>query len=137
MQSVCHYPSARQKQGFKVVMDNDQSKIYVNVKLPVRKKSRGIKLNKCNQCNYSSTRTDHLRAHVQNRHDEKVHKCNQCNYSSSRADYLRGHEQKHTGKKSYRCSQCKFAIFHAWSLRTHLKMKSQTYAVSATLHPLK
>ena len=36
---------------------------------------------------------------------EKSNKCNQCDYASSRADSLRAHLKTHSGKKSNKCSQ--------------------------------
>ena len=66
----------------------------------------GEKLNKCNQCNYASSRRDHLRTHLK-RHStgEKSNKCNQCNYASSMEGDLRKHLKTHRREKSQKCEQ--------------------------------
>ena len=65
----------------------------------------GEKPNKCNQCDYASSRADHLRTHL------KTHKCNRCNFASSRADMLRRHVKLHNGEKSNKCNKCDFIYF--------------------------
>ena len=40
---------------------------------------------------------------------EKSNKCNQCDYASSRAGDLRRHLKTHTGEKSNKCNQCDYA----------------------------
>ena len=79
----------------------------------------------------------------------------QCNYATSRTDKLRAHLEMHRGEKSNKCDQCAYATSWAWNLRAHLKThmtqgriakqmkpvekafkKSQTNAISVGLHPL-
>ena len=36
--------------------------------------------NKCNQCDYASSRTRNLRTHLKTHSEEKSNKCNQCNF---------------------------------------------------------
>ena len=53
--------------------------------------------------------------------DEKSNKCNQCDYATSRAGDLRRHLKTHSGEKPNKCNQCDFASSHASDLRRHLK----------------
>ena len=54
----------------------------------------------------------------------KSNKCNQCDYASSRAGHLRQHLETHSGEKSNKCNQCDFASFRAGDLGRHLKIHS-------------
>ena len=57
----------------------------------------GEKPNKCNQCDYASSRVYNLRIHLKTHSGEKTYKCNMCDYASSRADVLRTHMKTHSG----------------------------------------
>ena len=46
------------------------------------------KINKCNQCDYASSRAGHLRRHLKVHSGEKPNKCNQCEFASSQAKGL-------------------------------------------------
>ena len=69
-----------------------------------KKTNSGEKSNKCNQCDYASSRADVLRRHLIIHSGEKPHKCNQCDYTSSRASDLRRHLKAHSGEKSNKSS---------------------------------
>ena len=58
----------------------------------------GEKLNKCSQCDYESSRVDHLRTHLKKHSAEKS---NQCEFASSHANSLKG-QWKH--RKNCECS---------------------------------
>ena len=62
-----------------------------------------------------------LRAHVKTHGGEMSNKCNLCDYASSRACHLRGHMKTHTGEKSNKCGLCDYATSWAGNLRTHMK----------------
>ena len=64
----------------------------------------------------SSTFEGHLKTHP----GEKYNKCNQCNYASVRTGHLRRHMKTHSGEKSYTCNQCNYAAVEVNHLRTHL-----------------
>ena len=66
----------------------------------------------------------------------KSNKCNQCDYVSSRADSLRTHLKTHSGEKSNKCNQCDYASSYASALRAHTVEKSQTNATCVIMHPL-
>ena len=59
--------------------------------------------NKCNQCDYASSRVGNLRTHLIMHCGEKSNKCNQCDYASSQASHLKTHLKTHTGEKSNKC----------------------------------
>ena len=60
---------------------------------------RGDKSNKCNQCDYATSRSGDLRKHLKTHRREKQNKCNLCDFASSRAEHLRTH-MKNTLEKS-------------------------------------
>ena len=77
---------------------------------------------------------------VQGITSKRPNKCNQCEYASSKASNLRRHLEMHSGEKQNKCNQCDFASSQAGNLRTHLKHtveKSQTNATNATFHPFR
>ena len=84
----------------------------------------GEKSNKCNQCDFASSRADNLMTHLKTHSGEKSEKCNQCEYASSRVDHLRKHLKTHR-EKSNKCNQCNYASFQAGNLVTHLKTHSR------------
>ena len=57
------------------------------------------KSNQCNQCDYASSRADHLKQHFKTHSGEKPNKCSQCDYASSQAGILRRHLKTHAGEK--------------------------------------
>ena len=65
----------------------------------VKKTNNAIKSNKCNQCDFASSHTGHLREHFKTHSGEKPNKCNQCDYASSQAGNLRTHLKTHNGEK--------------------------------------
>ena len=84
----------------------------------------GEKPNKCNLCNYASSRAGNLRTHLQTHSGEKSNKCNLCDYASSDPSSLRKHLKRHSGEKSNKCNQCDFTSCYASALKSHLKMHS-------------
>ena len=80
--------------------------------------------NKCNQCDFVSSRAGDLKRHLKTHSGEKPNKCNQCDYASSRADILRTHLKTHSGEKSNKCNQCDYASSQRSHLRRHLKKHS-------------
>ena len=66
----------------------------------VRTTKKGEKLNKCNHCDFSSSRAANLRTHLKTHSGEKPPKCNQCDYASSQSGDLRTHLKTHNGEKS-------------------------------------
>ena len=60
-----------------------------------------------------------MRTHLKTQSGEKLNKCNQCDYASSRADVLRTLLKAHNGEKSNKCNQCDFAPSLRTRLKTH------------------
>ena len=84
----------------------------------VKKANNAIKSNKCNQCDYASSHTVNLRAHLKTHSGEKSNKCNQCNYACilSYGQFEDTFENENLSLKdnnaikSNKCSQCDFGI---------------------------
>ena len=55
----------------------------------VTKKGQDIRINKCNQCKYTSSNEGHLMTHLKRHSGEKTYKCNQCDYASLKAENLK------------------------------------------------
>ena len=103
------------------------------------KKHIGEKLNKCNQCDYTSSQKGHLRTYLKTHSREKSYKCYQCDYAFYQKGPLRTHLKTHSEEKSNICNQCDFSSSQAANLRRHLKHtveKSQTNAVNVIFHVL-
>ena len=66
-----------------------------SVKIP-KKTDNVIKSNKCNQCNYASSRAGNLRKHLKTHSGEKSNKCNQCGFTSAEEGALRKRLKTHS-----------------------------------------
>ena len=58
---------------------------------------------------------------------EKSNKCNQCDFASSRPDHLRQHLKMHSGEKSNECNQCDFSCSDRNSLRRQCSREKSHY----------
>ena len=70
-----------------------------NVKIKKKTTDNVTKSNKCNQCDYASSNTGHLRSHLKTHSGEKSNKCNQCDFTSSYASNMRRHLKTHIVEK--------------------------------------
>ena len=104
--------------------EHGSSNLKANIIVPTRETNGGELANKCNQCEYRTSQTGHMRQHLKTHGGEKSNKCNQCDYASCYASALRTHLKTHSGEKSNICNQCDFASSHAGDLRRHLKTHS-------------
>ena len=66
----------------------------------MKKTNNAMNPNMCNQCDYASSNTGNLRAHLKTHSGEKSNKCNQCDYASSKAGNVRAHLKTHSVEKS-------------------------------------
>ena len=82
-----------------------------NVKIMKKMTDNIVKLNKCNQCEYTSSRAENLRQHLKTHSGEKLNKCKQCDYASSRAGHLRTHLKTHSGEKLKKMQAMRLCIF--------------------------
>ena len=71
----------------------------------------------CNQCNYSTATTSHLKRHKRIHSGEKLFVCSECKYSFTQASDLKRHLLIHSGEKPFVCSQCKYSCTTAGSLK--------------------
>ena len=98
------------------ILTDDFSESGVNVNVLLRNTNSGgeisnkhlkthseEKSNKCNQCDYASSRAGNLRTHLKTHSGEKSNKCNQCDFASSQAADLRRHFKTHSGEKANKC----------------------------------
>ena len=96
-------------------------------------------LQKCNLCDFASSRANNLRAHLKTHTGEKSNKCNQCDYASSRAGNSRTHFKMHSEEKSNKCNQWDYACSDPSAMRKHVKDTveiSHTNATNVTLRLL-
>ena len=110
----CHQLGARwQSKGKENISSTEVSEPEMNL----------MKMKKCNQCDYSSAYTSHMKNHIQTHTGEKPFRCDQCDLSFSRASYLKVHVRVHTGEKPYKCEQCNFSFSDAaGNLKKHATM---------------
>ena len=99
----------------------DSNKIQANVQVRIIETDNKEKSHKCNQCEYATSHTSALRAHLKTHSGEKSNKCNQCDYATLRTVDLRTHLKTHSGEKSNKCIQCNFATSQAGNMITHMK----------------
>ena len=64
---------------------------YANENITKQTTDNSKKSKKCNQCEYASSHTGHLRAHLKTHSGEKSNECNQCYFASSQTDNFRTH----------------------------------------------
>ena len=113
---------AKEEEEIQIVEEQEIQIVAIPPGPPIT--NTGEKLNKCNQCDYASSQTSHLRSHLKTHSGEKSNKCNQCDYASAQAGHLKTHLKMHSGEKSNKCNQCLYASSYASALRTHLKTHS-------------
>ena len=102
----------------------DENNVKIKAPKILKKRGQDKKSNKCNQCDFSSSQTGHLRRHLKIHSGEKTNKCNQCEYASSQVVNKKTHLKTHSVVKSRKCKQCDYASSRAGDLRTHMKMHS-------------
>ena len=80
----------------------------------------------CDECEYKTVNTDHLKRHILGKHEGVKFKCDQCPREFTTKTNLQTHvHSKHEGKK-YSCEQCSIEFTHPSSLSKH-KTKYHKY----------
>ncbi|XP_075914859.1 uncharacterized protein LOC142908266 [Petromyzon marinus] len=79
----------------------------------------GAKKQQCDQCAYSTDRSDHLTRHQRTHTGEKPFKCNVCGKAFAQSFTLVAHQRTHTGEKPLKCSVCGKAFAHSSNFHVH------------------
>ena len=79
----------------------------------------GQKLYKCNLCDFTALRSDHIKRH---KVVHKPYKCDVCEYSTTRSDYHRTHKLIHSGDKPYKCDACDYRTTTSGHLNRHRRI---------------
>jgi len=75
----------------------------------------------CEQCNYKTTRLDHLQRHIESIHDGVKYPCDRCNFKATQLANLNRHKRSiHDGVK-YPCDQCNYKATQHGDLKKHKK----------------
>ena len=73
----------------------------------------------CDQCDYQTNHSTHLKRHQLGKHDGVKYSCNQCDRQFVRKDSLKEHQSsKHEGKV-YSCNFCDFTCSYSSKLSHH------------------
>ena len=92
---------------------------------------------RCTQCEFSTTRGDHLKTHIQRMHEGKVEmvQCGQCDFSTNLRSSLKTHlsrkhieelmQNKCTDVKQCTFESCSFKTLFTSTLRTHVEFKHE------------
>ena len=88
-----------------------------------KKTHSGEKIHRFKMCEYSGVSMEELIVHMMRKHTgEKPNKCNQCNYTCTRSVDLQSHMKTHTGEKPFNCNLCSKAYSFKSGLTNHFKI---------------
>ena len=111
----CTVGKAKLMQPMRLYVYSDPSTLRTHLK-----RYSGEKSNKCNQCDFASSRAGDLRRHLKTNLGEKSNKCNQCDFASTQAGNLKWHLKIHSGEKSSKCNQLRQGPSVTWKKASRL-----------------
>ena len=77
----------------------------------------------CQDCDYKTNQSSHLKQHVEGIHEGVCYKCEQCDYKgTTRSDLKRHVENRHNGI-FYSCDQCSHKARTKSNLKVHVQYK--------------
>uniref|UniRef100_A0A1I8PE34 Protein krueppel n=1 Tax=Stomoxys calcitrans TaxID=35570 RepID=A0A1I8PE34_STOCA len=79
--------------------------------------------NRCQQCDRTFSRYNHLLRHMLTHSDEKPHTCKFCSKGFSRSDHLQKHIQSIHAEKNFKCDQCDSAYGRKDHLLRHIETR--------------
>ena len=96
--------------------------------------STNLKIIKCPECNYSTTRRTSIYRHIKSHSKEKKYKCIQCELSFTDQYYLATHKKNvHVGLRNYKCDYCPKAFKIPGALKRHLDIHLENYDAQCEL----
>lgn len=85
-----------------------------------RRKEKGP--HRCNECGYTTLRSDHFKRHMMRHTGEKPFVCTICSFATSRAVRLKNHMATHfDNNRPYSCEMCPYHTTQLGRLRTHIR----------------
>ena len=112
------------KKSFQCQQCHYQASRKDHLKSHVQVKHEGIKY-PCKQCDFKAVTKSHLQQHMKSKHEGIVYPCHQCNHQATAPSRLQQHIKSiHLGFK-YLCQQCDFKATKNHHLQEHIKSKHE------------
>ena len=96
------------------------------ISLSIQKKKKKVnQLVQCLHCEYKTSYSGNLRAHVKRTHTENVvdFKCNQCEFATKYKQALKFHIDSKHSVYTYPCTICKYSTKALHLLKQHMRKK--------------
>ena len=100
--------------------------------------STDLKIIKCPECDFSTTRRTTIHRHIQSHAKEKKYKCDQCELSFKVQYSVASHKKKvHVGLRNFKCDYCPKAFKIPGALKRHLDIHLENYDAQCELCGMK